>query len=109
MKNIKTNRNKSITITEGDVDSDSGDYIVYVPERKNKNLFGLRHDPDGFLALYYLKKVTPNLAGKSVIHHVRVLGEQTQSITSASTSTTSKHQASNKKELNMKVKLVVGK
>ena len=32
-------RNKSITITEGDVDSDSGDYIVYVPERRNKNLF----------------------------------------------------------------------
>ena len=39
MKNIKTNRNKTITITEGDVDSDSGDYIVYVPERRNKNLF----------------------------------------------------------------------
>ena len=39
MKNIKTNRNKTITITEGDLDSDSGDYIVYVPERKNKNLF----------------------------------------------------------------------
>ena len=42
MKKIKTNRNKSITITEGDVDSDSGDYIVYVPERKNKNLFEIQ-------------------------------------------------------------------
>ena len=83
--------------------------LKYTMHGKNKDLFGLRHDPDGFLALYYLKKVTPNLAGKSVIHHVRVLGEQTQSITSTSTSTNAKHQASNKKELNMKVKLVVGK
>ena len=39
MKKIKPDRNKTITITEGDVDSDSGDYTVYVPERKNRNLF----------------------------------------------------------------------
>merc|ERR1712008_3273 len=82
--------------------------LDYTIHGKNKDLFGLRHDPDGFLALFYLKKVTP-ISGNSVIHHVRVLGEHTQSITSASTISTSRHQASNKKELNMKVKLVVGK
>ena len=88
--------------------------LKYTMHGKNKDLFGLRHDPDGFLALYYLKKVTP-ISEKSVIHHVRVLGEHTQPIDSASIetnkqiSTTSRHQASNKKELNMKVKLVVGK
>ena len=74
--------------------------LNYTMHGKNKDLFGLRHDPDGFLALYYLKKVTPVL-GKSVIHHVRVLGENENQ-----SDNTSRHH--HKKELNMKVKLVVG-
>jgi len=87
--------------------------LDYTIHGKNKDLFGLRHDPDGFLALYYLKKVTPviNLE-KSVIHHVRVLGEDNinNNLESENPKTpkTSRHQH-HKKELNMKVKLVVGK
>ena len=87
--------------------------LDYTIHGKNKDLFGLRHDPDGFLALYYLKKVTPviNLE-KSVIHHVRVLGEDNinNNLESENPKTpkTSRHQQ-HKKELNMKVKLVVGK
>ena len=89
--------------------------LDYTIHGKNKDLFGLRHDPDGFLALYYLKKVTPviNLE-KSVIHHVRVLGEDNNNINNLEsenpkTPKTSRHHQHHKKELNMKVKLVVGK
>ena len=85
--------------------------LQYTVHGKNKDLFGLqRHDSsDGFLALYYLKKVTPIL-GKSVIHHVRVLGTSIGANLGQSTGqqeNSSRNRDSNKKELNMKVKIVV--
>ena len=83
--------------------------LQYTVHGKNKDLFGLqKHDStDGFLALYYKKKVTPIL-GKSVIHHVRVLGTSIGANPGQQEkNSSSRNRDSNKKELNMKVKIVV--
>lgn len=75
--------------------------LEYTIHGKNKDLFGLRHDPDGIVALYYLDKVVTDPPLDSVIHHVRVIGLKTRHARH--------HHHHEEKELNIKVKIVVVK
>ena len=75
--------------------------LKYTVHGRDKDLFGLRHDPDGLLALFYQMKVQPGLQqpSNSVIHHVRVIGQKSRY---------ARHDLASK-ELNMKLKIVVVK
>ncbi len=76
--------------------------LEYAIHGKDKDLFGLKEDAEGLLALYYEKKVTPPASTETnshpVIHHVRILGLKSRH---------ARHHHE-EKELNMKVKIVVG-
>ena len=81
------------------VPAEASTKLIYTIHGKDKDLFGLREEADGILALFYKHQVKQNASeDNSVIHHqIRVIGQKTRH---------ARHEH-NLKDLNMKIKITV--
>ena len=80
------------------VPAEASTKLTYTLHGKDKDLFGLREESDGILALFYKQQVSKAASSdSSVIHHIRVIGQKARH---------ARHEH-NSKDLNMKIKIAV--